>query len=195
MTKIEELSLKDATERHAQLVEIINQYRYEYHVNDNSIMPEAAADGLKHELSLIEERFPQLITPDSPSQRVAGKPLAKFQKITHSSRMLSLNDVFSIDEVGNWLTRIDKVVAGSEDAELFIDLKYDGLAISLIYQDGVLVQALTRGDGKVGEDVTKNIRTIESIPLKLNTEARGEYPKAKANPFRPKPPREFSPRV
>ncbi len=174
MTKIEELSLKDATERHAQLVEIINQYRYEYHVNDNSIMPEAAADGLKHELSLIEEKFPQLITPDSPSQRVAGKPLAKFQKITHSSRMLSLNDVFSIDEVQDWLTRIEKVVPGSKDAELFVDLKYDGLAMSLIYQNGILERAVTRGDGQVGEDVTENVKTIESIPLKLRSNMLGE---------------------
>jgi DNA ligase (NAD+) len=174
MTKIEELSLKDATERHAQLVEIINQYRYEYHVNDNSIMPEAAADGLKHELSLIEEKFPQLITPDSPSQRVAGKPLAKFQKITHSSRMLSLNDVFSIDEVQDWLTRMEKVVPGSKDAELFVDLKYDGLAMSLIYQNGILERAVTRGDGQVGEDVTENVKTIESIPLRLASIMPGE---------------------
>ena len=174
MTKIEELSLKDATERHAQLVEIINQYRYEYHVNDKSIMPEAAADGLKHELSLIEEKFPQLITPDSPSQRVAGKPLAKFQKITHSSRMLSLNDVFSIDEVQDWLARIEKVVPGSKDAELFVDLKYDGLAMSLIYQNGILERAVTRGDGQVGEDVTENVKTIESIPLRLAANMPGE---------------------
>lgn len=174
MTKIEDLSLKDATERHAQLVEIINQYRYEYHVNDNSIMPEAAADGLKHELSLIEEKFPQLTTPDSPSQRVAGKPLAKFQKITHSSRMLSLNDVFSIDEVQDWLARIEKVVPGSKDAELFVDLKYDGLAMSLIYQNGILERAVTRGDGQVGEDVTENVKTIESIPLRLAANMPGE---------------------
>jgi DNA ligase (NAD+) len=172
--RIEELSLKGATERYAQLVEIINQYRYEYHVNDNSIMPEAAADGLKHELSLIEEKFPQLITPDSPSQRVAGKPLAKFQKITHSSRMLSLNDVFSIDELQDWLTRIEKVVPGSKDAELFVDLKYDGLAMSLIYQNGILERAVTRGDGQVGEDVTENVKTIESIPLRLRSNMPGE---------------------
>jgi DNA ligase (NAD+) len=174
MIKTENLSLNDATERHAQLVEIINQYRYEYHVNDNSIMPEAAADGLKHELSLIEEKFPQLITPDSPSQRVAGKPLAKFQKITHSSRMLSLNDVFGIDEVQDWLSRIEKVVPGSKDAELFVDLKYDGLAMSLIYQNGILERAVTRGDGQVGEDVTENVKTIESIPLRLRSNMPGE---------------------
>jgi DNA ligase (NAD+) len=142
MINIQKLSLKDATERHAQLVEIINQYRYEYHVNDKSIMSEAAADGLKHELSLIEEKFPQLITPDSPSQRVAGKPLAKFRRL-HTVRMLSLNDVFSIDEVQDWLTRIEKVVPGSKDAELFVDLKYDGLAMSLIYQNGILERAVT----------------------------------------------------
>jgi DNA ligase (NAD+) len=166
--EIDKLSLTSAKERYSNLLSIINNYRHEYHINDTSTMSEAAADQLKHELSLIEAKFPQLITPDSPSQRVAGKALDKFQKVTHSSRMLSLNDVFSIDEVQNWLTRIDKVVAGSKDAELFVDLKYDGLAISLIYQDGVLIQALTRGDGRVGEDVTQNVRTIESIPLELN---------------------------
>ena len=133
--EIDKLSLTSAKERYSNLLGIINNYRHEYHINDTSTMSEAAADQLKHELSLIEAKFPQLITPDSPSQRVAGKALDKFQKVTHSSRMLSLNDVFSIDEVQNWLTRIDKVVAGSKDAELFVDLKYDGLAISLIYQE------------------------------------------------------------
>jgi DNA ligase (NAD+) len=168
--EVDKLSLSQAEERYSKLKSIINEYRHEYHVNDNSTISEAAADGLKHELSLIEAKFPELITPDSPTQRVAGEPLDKFQKVTHSERMLSLNDVFSIEEVQDWLTRIDKVVVGSAEAELFADLKYDGLALSLIYQDGVLVQGVTRGDGRVGEDVTANIKTIESIPLKIKSE-------------------------
>lgn len=172
--KIQNLSIKDATIRHAQLVKIINKYRYEYHVNDNSIMSEVAADQLKHELSLIENKFPELITLDSPSQRISGKPLDKFQKVNHSSKMLSLNDVFSISEIKDWLNRIDKVVSGSKNSELFVDLKYDGLAISLVYKDGVLDKAITRGDGTIGEDVTENIKTIESIPLKLNVKLKGE---------------------
>jgi len=171
--------------RAAKLRELINDYRYNYHVLNKSTMSEAAADSLKHELSQIESEHPDLITPDSPTQRVAGEPLPQFKKIQHSSRMLSLNDVFNEEEFEAWVKRIQKL-AGREDIEFFMDLKMDGLACALVYQDGILAQGITRGDGFVGEDVTANIRTIESIPLSLRpakgfekftkgrTEIRGE---------------------
>ena len=172
-------------ERAAKLRELINDYRYNYHVLNKSTMSEAAADSLKHELSQIEEAHPELITPDSPTQRVAGKPLPGFKQIRHSSRMLSLNDVFDEEEFAAWIARISKLLPGVK-LELFTDIKMDGLACALVYQGGVLVQGITRGDGFVGEDVTANIRTIESIPLSLRgskgyekfakgrTEIRGE---------------------
>lgn len=184
-----------AAARAAKLRELINDYRYNYHVLNKSIISEAAADSLKHELTQIETEHPELITSDSPTQRVAGQPLPQFKKIQHSARMLSLNDVFNEAEFGAWVTRISKLISGvhsrqstahSSEIEFFMDLKMDGLALALVYQDGVLVQGITRGDGFVGEDVTANIRTIESIPLRLRhsegdekfllgrTEIRGE---------------------
>ena len=166
----------DVRERVDKLRALINDYRYHYHVLDESIMSEAAADSLKHELAQLEEKYPELITPDSPTQRVAGQALDKFQKVTHSERMISLADVFSEAEVRDWLDRIAKL--GAINPELFVDIKMDGLAMSLIYEDGLLKQAVTRGDGKVGEDVTMNVRTIENVPLSIaqkeHTEVRGE---------------------
>lgn len=179
------LGKQQAAERAAKLRELINDYRYHYHVLDESIMSEAAADSLKHELSQIEETYPDLITPDSPTQRVAGAVLDKFQKVEHSQRMISLNDVFNREEVEAWLTRTEKLLPGAKH-EFFCDIKMDGLACALIYEDGVLVRAVTRGDGYVGEDVTANVRTIDSVPMRLRdwtdhpaflqgrTEIRGE---------------------
>lgn len=166
----------DVRERVAKLRDLINDYRYHYHVLDESIMSEAAADSLKHELAQLEEKYPELITPDSPTQRVAGQALDKFQKVAHAERMISLADVFSEAEVADWLDRIAKL--GAIKPELFVDIKMDGLAMALIYEDGLLKQAVTRGDGKVGEDVTMNVRTIENVPLSIDqkehTEVRGE---------------------
>jgi DNA ligase (NAD+) len=161
-------------ERIAKLRSLIDDYRYHYHVLDESIMSEAAADSLKHELAQLEEQYPQLITPDSPTQRVAGVALDKFAKVRHVEPMLSLNDVFDRNEVEAWIKRIEKLAPGSRRA-FFCDLKMDGLACALIYQDGVFVQAVTRGDGQVGEDVTANVRTIHSVPMKLRKTAGFEY--------------------
>lgn len=161
-----------AQDRIIKLRELINDYRYHYHVLNESIMSEAAADSLKHELSQLEEQFPDLITPDSPSQRVAGEPLPGFKQLQHISRMLSLNDVFDEQEMLAWETRILKLLPESTKLEYFADIKMDGLACALIYQDGLLVQGITRGDGFVGEDVTANVRTIESIPLSLRQSSK-----------------------
>jgi DNA ligase (NAD+) len=159
--------------RAEKLRELINDYRYNYHVLNKSIMSEAAADSLKHELSQIEQEYPQLITPDSPTQRVAGEPLPKFKQIRHSSRMLSLNDVFSEEEFESWVKRITKL-APEATFDYFMDIKMDGFACALVYEDGALVQGITRGDGFVGEDVTANVRTIESVPLRLRAATKNK---------------------
>ena len=181
-----------AATRIQKLTEQINDYRYHYHVLDESIMSEAAADSLKHELSQLEADFPELISPQSPTQRVAGAPSAKFRKVTHAQRMISLNDVFGCEEVEAWAARINKLTPGAT-TELFADTKMDGLACSLVYQDGLLTQAVTRGDGTIGEDVTTQVRTIHSVPLTLRpypahpeflqgrTEIRGEIVMLKAS--------------
>lgn len=171
------MTKSEAEKRILKLRELINDYRYHYHVLDESIMSEAAADSLKHELSELEAEYPELITPDSPTQRVAGKPLDKFEKVTHEKRMISLADVFSREEVLDWISRNEKLVPGGKIGEFFTDIKMDGLACSLKYKDGVFYQAVTRGDGLVGEDVTQNVKTIQNIPLKIDVdeaEVRGE---------------------
>ncbi len=166
----------EAEARILKLRELINDYRYHYHVLDESIMSEAAADSLKHELVLLEKEFPELVTPDSPTQRVAGKPLDKFTKVTHRDRMISLADVFSADEVRGWVQANEKMVGPIQS--YFTDIKMDGLACALHYEDGLFIQAVTRGDGLVGEDVTMNVRTIENVPLRIDepghVEVRGE---------------------
>ena len=164
-----------AKARIEKLKELINDYRYHYHVLDESIMSEAAADSLKHELSQLEEQYPEFITPDSPTQRVAGKPLDKFQKVTHTSRMISLADVFSESEIRDWVARNYKLVDQGTEFTFFTDIKMDGLAMSLHYENGIFKQAVTRGDGLVGEDVTMNVKTIQNIPLKLNLDNPPEH--------------------
>lgn len=168
----------EVTSRILKLRKLIDDYRYHYHVLDESIMSEAVADSLKHELSLLESQFPELITPDSPTQRIAGQPLDKFQKVKHNQRMISLADVFSETEIKDWIARNQKLLPHQKFNELFTDIKMDGLACSLHYQDGLFTQAVTRGDGLVGEDVTMNVKTIENIPLKISelghVEVRGE---------------------
>lgn len=164
-----------AKARIEKLKELINDYRYHYHVLDESIMSEAAADSLKHELSQLEEQYPEFITPDSPTQRVAGKPLDKFQKVTHASRMISLADVFSESEIRDWVARNYKLVDRGTEFTFFTDIKMDGLAMSLHYENGIFQQAVTRGDGLVGEDVTMNVKTIQNIPLKLNLDNPPEH--------------------
>lgn len=156
----------EAKKRIQKLRELINRYRYLYHVKDRSEISDAAHDSLKHELYELEQQFPDLITPDSPTQRVGGEPLDKFKKVTHATRMLSMEDVFSEDEFSKWEERLAKV-GGKRVQDYYCMQKIDGLAISLVYKNGVLETAATRGDGKVGEDVTQNIKTIDAIPLKL----------------------------
>jgi len=164
-----------AKKRIAQLRKVINAHNYQYHVLDKPDISDAAFDSLKHELFKIEQEYPDLITPDSPTQRVSGQALDKFTKVKHKKRMLSLEDVFYNEEFKTWQERIQKLVP-SVKLDYFAELKIDGFAIALVYENGILVQGATRGDGTIGEDVTQNLKTIESIPLKL--EVRKKLPKS-----------------
>ncbi len=173
------------SERSAELRALLNQYSYEYHVLDSPTVTDAIYDALFQELKQIESEHPELIVPESPTQRVGNELKGGFKKIQHSARMLSLNDVFDRDEVEAWVKRMDNVLPGTTH-EFFADLKMDGLACALVYEDGRLIQAVTRGDSYVGEDVTNNVRTIKNVPLSLKstnnfeallrgrTEVRGE---------------------
>lgn len=149
-----------------KLKEAINKHRHLYHVEDRQEISDDALDSLKKELFDLEQEFPDLVTPDSPTQRVGGKPLEAFKKVSHPKRMNSLNDAFSEEDISKWIERLGNI--GIKNIpEFYCDLKMDGLAVELKYVDGVLVQGSTRGDGLVGEDITQNLRTIEAIPLKL----------------------------
>ncbi|MBT4856726.1 NAD-dependent DNA ligase LigA [Candidatus Uhrbacteria bacterium] len=162
----------EAEKRISKLKEVIEHHRYLYHVLDTQEISDGALDSLKHELFELEEAFPEFRTEDSPTQRVGGKPREQFAKITHRTRMFSMEDVFSLEELEAWLKRIEKVDQNSVNG-FYTMTKVDGLAVSLTYKDGVLVQAATRGDGKIGEDVTQNVRTIESVPLRMREELKG----------------------
>lgn len=158
---------KEARSRIEKLRKEIDRHRYLYHVLDRQEISDSALDSLKHELAELEGKFPDLITPDSPTQRVGGVPLEKFEKIRHPYPMNSLNDVFSETEVEEWIDRMEKLL-GHPVSEFYADLKMDGLAIELMYRGGMLRSCSTRGDGVIGEDVTQNIKTIEAIPLRLS---------------------------
>jgi len=169
---MEKLTKNQAQKRINKLRQLINDYRYNYHVLNKSIMSEAAADSLKHELTQLETKYPELITSDSPTQRVAGQPLSGFKTVAHRQRMLSLNDVFDETELKAWISRISKLLPPSTKLEYFMDLKMDGFAAALIYENGLLTTAITRGDGFQGEDVTTNVRTLESVPLRLHKSSK-----------------------
>jgi DNA ligase (NAD+) len=162
------MTQREAQVRIEKLRKEIDHHRYVYHVLDRQEISDAALDSLKDELYKLEQQFPQLITPDSPTQRVAGEPLPGFTKVTHPTRMLSLNDGFSEEDLTDWIERMNRLDPHAK-LSFFAEPKIDGLAISLQYEDGMLVLGATRGNGTVGEDVTANIRTINSIPLRLNT--------------------------
>lgn len=174
---------KKDKERYIELVGLLNRYSHEYHTLDNPTVSDAVYDGLMAELKAIEGEYPQEILPQSPTQRVGSEPLEKFEKQTHSKRMISLLDCFSDEEVMQWLERIKKLDDRVEDATFWVDSKKDGLACALVYNDGLLTHAITRGDGTVGEVVTSNVKTIRTVPLILpedhpfsqgRTEVRGE---------------------
>jgi len=152
------------------LREELNRHGHAYYVLDQPTIPDAEYDTLFFELQQLETKHPDLITADSPTQRVGGAPLPEFAQVQHDVPMLSINNGFSEEDIRAFDRRVSEGLGQSSDVEYACELKFDGLAINLRYVDGVLVQAATRGDGSAGEDVTANIRTIHSIPLRLRTE-------------------------
>lgn len=177
--------MKSPSNRIKELIQLLKQYDYEYHTQDAPTVEDAVYDSLRLELKKLEAAHPELVQADSPTQRINAKPLDKFQKVAHSTRVFSLNDVFSEEDVLAWIKRMEKLLPGKAH-EYFCDIKMDGFGCMLVYQDGVFTQAITRGDGLVGEDVTQNIKTIPGVPLSLRnapgyeqflkgrTEIRGE---------------------
>lgn len=162
---------KDIVERLEKLKQTIEHHRHIYHVEDRSLISPEALDSLKNELVQIEKEYPELITSDSPSQRVAGEPLKEFKKITHKIPQWSFNDAFTEEDIMDFDERVKKFLYKELNKQVMptytCELKIDGLKVVLEYQKGVLVSAATRGDGKVGEDVTLNVKTIESVPINL----------------------------
>jgi len=164
------MNARQAQKRIEKLRETINYHRYLYHVLDKQEISDAALDSLKHELAELENQFPQFITPDSPTQRIGGMPLEKFVKIRHKVRQWSFDDAFSEEEIRRFDSRIKRFLKTEDDIEYTCELKIDGFKIILTYEGGILKTAATRGDGIFGEDVTQNVKTIESVPLRLERE-------------------------
>lgn len=170
------MNKKQAQDRIDALSKLLNQYNHEYHVLDNPSVPDAEYDQKMQELRKLEEEFPELVTADSPTQRVGGEPLDAFQKVQHNVPMLSLGNAFNAADLRDFARRASE---GTDDSVTFVcELKIDGLAISLTYENGMFVRGATRGDGYTGEDITSNLKTIRSIPLSIKEketiEVRGE---------------------
>src|SRR5712671_2722729 len=151
------------------LREKIRHHEYRYYVLDDPEISDAEFDALMNELKRLEAEHPQLVTPDSPTQRVGGKPREGFVKAKHSSPMLSLDNAYSEEELRDWERRVHEL-SGRTDIEYFCELKLDGMSLALHYSGAHLERGITRGDGSIGEDVTLNVRTVRSIPLSIAKE-------------------------
>ncbi|MDE6789380.1 MAG: NAD-dependent DNA ligase LigA, partial [Ruminococcus sp.] len=165
-----------AEKRISELTELLNKYTYQYYVLNNPEVSDYDFDMLMQELKSIEEQFPELVSPSSPTQRVGGIAEGKFEKVQHKVQMASLQDVFSVEQVENFINKCKEEL---NFPEFSVEPKIDGLSVSLEYTDGIFTKGSTRGDGFVGEDVTANLKTIRSIPLKIKNapeflEVRGE---------------------
>jgi DNA ligase (NAD+) len=161
--------MSSAEKKVEALRERIRQHEYRYHVLDDPEITDAEFDALFNELKKLEAEHPQLVTPDSPTQRVGGKPREGFVKAAHSSPMLSLDNTYSEDELRNWERRVHEL-SGRNDIDYVCELKLDGMSLALRYEEGKLARGITRGDGTTGEDVTLNVRTVRSIPLSISKE-------------------------
>src|SRR5579884_4221593 len=160
------LAAKSVSSELESLRDSIRHHEYRYYVLDDPEIPDADFDQLMNELKRLEAAHPELVTPDSPTQRVGGKPREGFVKVAHSVPMLSLDNAYSEEELRNWERRVHELT-GRKDVEYVCELKLDGMSLALHYQDGRLVRGLTRGDGTTGEDVTANVRTVRSVPLSI----------------------------
>jgi DNA ligase (NAD+) len=165
-TSSQATSPEQAAQRHAQLAQEINGHRFRYYVLDAPVVSDGQFDELWRELLGLEERFPELVTPESPSQNVGSRFNTDFTAHDHLERMLSLDNAFTTDELRGWADRMAKDV-GEGELHYLCELKIDGLAVNLLYENGVLTRALTRGDGRTGEDITLNMRTLEEVPQRL----------------------------
>src|SRR6059058_5248634 len=164
----EERRRAEAKRRVEELRDLVNYHDYRYHVLDDPEVSDAEYDALMRELRALEEAFPEFITPDSPTQRVSGAPTELFAPARHRVPMLSLDNAFSWEELNAWGKRVERAVG--RQAEFVCELKIDGLAVALTYEAGQYVRGATRGDGYVGDDITANIRTIRSAPMRLRGE-------------------------
>ena len=167
--------MNDISKRIRELTDLLNKYNYEYYILDKPTVSDFEYDRLMQELIKLEEKYPSLKLPDSPTERVGTEVLSNFVKVHHKLPMLSLGNVFNEDEIVKFDERIRKE---GYNPTYVVELKIDGLAVSLTYENGILVRGVTRGDGKVGEDITNNVKTIKTIPLRLkkdiSIEVRGE---------------------
>ena len=152
--------------RHAELAEHISDAGYQYHVLDRPTISDADYDALMRELIGVEDRYPELRTPDSPSQRVGAVISTEFTPVEHLMRMMSLDNAFSPEDLAAWAVRVEREVGAAP--EYLCELKVDGLAIAVVYEHGRLVRAATRGDGRTGEDVTPNVRSLAGVPDRLD---------------------------
>jgi len=163
----------EAKKRIEKLRKYIDETRYRYHVLDDPSVTDADYDSLMRELVKLESEYPEFDDPNSPSRKVGGKPLDKFSKVSHTVPMISLNDAFDEAEMREWYEKILRLAASEvRKSGFYCEIKMDGLAVALVYEKGILKYGATRGDGKVGEDVTKNLKTIRSIPLKLREKSK-----------------------
>src|SRR4030043_1787528 len=161
---------KEIKRRIEKLRREIDKYRYEDHVLDRPEVSDEVYDSLMRELRDLEEKYPEFRSPDSPSQRIGGKPLAKFEKVRHKHRQWSLDDAFDFSELQAWEEKIIRMLGKKgikEKPEYSAEIKIDGLKIILAYKKGILAQAATRGDGVIGENVTEQVQTIQSVPLAI----------------------------
>src|SRR5947208_2526000 len=167
------MTVDEAKARHARLVEEIREHDHAYYVLAQPSITDQAYDRVYHQLLDLEKQFPELISPDSPSQRVGGQPLKAFKPVQHLQPMLSLDNTYSQEELREFVNRVQRLLPG-ETLDWVVEPKVDGLAINLRYEQGVFACGATRGDGTTGDDITTNLRTIRSIPPKLRTAGKGQ---------------------
>ncbi len=172
------LTRKEAEAEASRLRRDIEYHNYRYYVLDEPVISDADYDRLMRSLEELESAYPDLITPESPTQRVGAEPAKEFATITHRVPMLSLSNAFDADEVIEFDNRVRKLLSTNKDIEYVCEPKIDGLAVELVYEDGLFVNGSTRGDGYTGEEVTHNLRTVKSIPLSLSTKTEKKQPKA-----------------
>ncbi|HLO14117.1 MAG TPA: NAD-dependent DNA ligase LigA, partial [Anaerolineales bacterium] len=162
--------------RYEELKSQIHEHNYRYHVLDAPIISDLEFDRLLNELKRIEAEHPDLITPDSPTLRAGAKPADRFEKVRHPAPILSLANAFGADDARGWLERVKRIDDRVENAKFVVEPKIDGLSVVLHYRDGIFVQGATRGNGEIGEDITANLRTVKSIPLRIPVNEKGPKP-------------------